>query len=100
MGPSSETNLRLERLVDPLLYYVGLSLFLFPETLYWAMDGAYYVNWTRQLFQYSMAPLDHSAITPLEGMGALLPPVAVWIHPGWLPFQFPLPLADPQVVYI
>src|SRR5262249_33086593 len=51
------------------------------------VDGRIYCHWEAQGFAYASSPFDLSAMSPVHGLGGLVTPVGVWLHPAYLPMH-------------
>ena len=69
-----------------LYYYAAATLYLTPDTLYIGHDGECIIESIKLLFDYAATPLDLSVFSPVEGLGTMIQPVGVWLHPGCWPF--------------
>lgn len=67
-----------------LICHSYLSLALFPDLLYARTDGQNYRHWVANDFVYSSSVIDLSVISPVQGMGGLIQPLAVWINPVYV----------------
>jgi len=69
-----------------LYYFTAATLYLTPDTLYIGHDGECIIESIKLLFDYAATPWDLSVFSPVEGMGTMVQPVGVWLHPGCWPF--------------
>jgi hypothetical protein len=47
-------------------------------------DTENYEHWVATNFAYASSPLDQSVMSPFQGLGGLVQPIAVWLHPAYL----------------
>lgn len=60
---------------------VSFALVPLPHPTTDTKNYRYYVSTT---FAYASSPIDLSVMSPVQGMGGLVPPLGVWFHPAYL----------------
>ena len=76
-------------------FYVCLSVFHGPLPAK-LVDTELIRHSVSTIFTYASSPLDLSVMSPFEGLGGLVEPIGVWLHPAYI-LPHLLPASDPRI---
>ena len=72
-----------------ILGWAGLAIYVFCVLCFCPLpdpgdDTEHFQHWASANFEYASSPVDLSVMSPFQGLGGLVQPLAVWMNPAYI----------------